>query len=316
MKKPGTIVLVLILLVTAVAIGLWMWSNEHPGFISEPYVPGHRESEPISCGRIVSMAPSITETLFALGLGADIVGVSRYCNYPPEAKRKTDIGGFFDPNYEAIIALSPSVVMVLPSHADQMAELLQLDLRLLEVNQTKLGDIQRSVSQLGEVCGVEKAAATLEAALSDVETRITRQVTGLPRPGVLIVVDREMGTGTIREVFVAGKNTFYDDLVRQAGGLNVYAGKLVEYPTLSAEGIVRVNPQVIVEIVPQLAQTDLSKEVVARDWDSLPELNAVRDRRIFIFTESYVAVPGPRYVLLLEQLARVIHPEVDWDGDE
>ena len=308
--------MVLILVVSGIGIGSWIWSSNDYELLSPAYAPGQRQSEPRSCARIVSMAPSITETLFALGLGANVVGVSRYCNYPPGVKQKADVGGFFDPNYEAIVSLAPTVVMVLPSHADQMVQLLQLDLQLLEVNQTKLGDIQRSVNQLGKICGVEQAATRLAAALGGVEERITRKVSGLPRPGVLIVVDREMGTGTIREVFVAGKNTFYDDLVKQAGGQNVYAGKLVEYPTLTAEGIVRVNPQVIVEIVPQLAKTELSKDVVTRDWDSLPELNAVRDKRIFIFTESHVAVPGPRYVLLLEQFARVMHPEVDWDGDE
>ncbi len=298
----------------AAAVG-WWWLDREPPLPPRPASIERPGEAPVSvdCTRIVSMAPSITETLFALGLGDSVVGVTKYCTYPPEAQQRTVVGGFYDPNYEAIVGLSPSVVMALPEHAEHARRLGELGIAVHTVPQATVEQILASLEDVGRACSVEsrgrELADGLRARLADVEKRTT----GRPRPGVLVSVGREMGNGVLRDIFVAGRGTFYDELVSLAGGSNVYDGRTIQYPILSTEGLLRLNPQVVIEIVPELKGRGLTEETVIRDWESLPGLNAVKDRRIHVLTEDYAVIPGPRFVLLLDKLARVLHPEIAWD---
>jgi iron complex transport system substrate-binding protein len=266
----------------------------------------------LDCSRIIAMAPSITETLFALGLGDQVVGVTRYVEFPPEATKRPSVGGFFDPNYEQMLALNPTLVVALGGQEEQLQRLRELGFELLEARQANVTEILASIHLIGGACGLAQRGAELVDELSRLQERVENRTAHLPSPGVLIVVDREMGTGKIRDLYVAGKETFYDDLLTLAGGTNVYDGKIIQYPTLSLEGLMRVNPQVIIEIVPKLAQRGFTADALRRDWDAVPTLNAVKSNRIVILDDSFAAVPGPRYVQLLEAMARAIHPEADW----
>jgi iron complex transport system substrate-binding protein len=267
----------------------------------------------LDCGRIVSMAPSITETLFSLGLGDSVVGVTKYCLYPPEAQQRTIVGGFYDPNYEAIVGLSPTIVMALPEHAEHSRRLAALGIEVHTVPQATVDQILASLVDLDAACGLGGPGAVAAEQLRRKLAEVERRTTGRPRPGVLVSVGREMGNGSLRDIFVAGRGTFYDELVSLAGGTNVYDGRAIQYPILSTEGLLRLNPQVVIEIVPELAQRGLTAEAVVRDWESLPGLNAVKERRIHVLTEDYAVIPGPRFVMLLDRLARILHPEIAWE---
>ncbi|MBM4353800.1 MAG: ABC transporter substrate-binding protein [Deltaproteobacteria bacterium] len=306
-----------VLVVLAVAAGLgWWWYDGAPQLPPRHVDPGEGappEAPAPDCTRIVSMAPSITETLFALGLGDAVVGVTRYCLHPPEAARRAIIGGFYDPNYEAIVGLSPTVVMLLPEHSDHAGRLAELGIPVHAVPQATVTQILASLEDIGRSCGIPERGGELAAALRGRLAAVESRTTGRPRPGVLISVGREMGGGVLRDIFVAGRGTFYDELVGLAGGSNVYDGLTIQYPTLSTEGLLRLNPQVIIEIVPELQQRGLTAEVVIRDWDSLASLNAVRGHRIHVLTEDWAVIPGPRFVLLLDRLARILHPEIEWE---
>jgi iron complex transport system substrate-binding protein len=315
MKRLAALLLfVLVVFGGVYALKLHWLDTVPPDAPPAPEAPAAGAARTYDCSRIVSMAPSLTESLFAIGLGDNVVGVTRYCTFPPEATKRTAIGGYFDPNYEQIIALEPSIVAILPVHAEHRTRLNDLGIETLEVDKAKVPDILDSLGRLGRACGAAEAGDALASALRTTQDQLMRKTAGLPRPGVLIVVDREMGMGRVRDVYVAGKGTFYDDLLGMAGGSNVYDGKLIQYPTLSTEGLLRVNPQVVIEIVPQVVERGLSPETLLADWESMPTLNAVREKRIVILTESYAAVPGPRYVRLLEDMARAVHPEVDWEA--
>ena len=294
------------------ALGEWLDRGQPPAVPERPEGVARVVVPVRDCGRIVSLAPSVTETLFALGLGGQVVGVTRYCKFPAEVSELPSVGGYFDPNYELMIALRPSLVVLLPGLDEHRQRLADLKFATIEANQESVPEILKSIETLGATCGAAERAQELVAELRTRQEEIAGKVVGLPRPGVLIVVDREMGAGRIRDLYIAGRGTFYDDLLTTAGGTNVYDGKLIQYPTLSLEGLLRVNPQVIIEIVPQLHERELTAAVIRKDWDLVPSLNAVQENRIHVLAESYAAVPGPRYVKLLEDMARVIHPEADW----
>jgi len=268
--------------------------------------------ETASLSRIVSLSPSTTETLFALGVGDRVVGVTRFCMYPAAAQQIARVGGYLDPNYEAVAALEPDLVIVLPEYEKVVHYLEELGLRYLVVHNRTLSEITGTINLIGSACGAEKKAGELVTQIEARKEEIARATAQLNRPGVIVSIGRSMGSGALKEVYLAGKNTFYDELVTLAGGRNLYANGKISYPLVSAEGLLHLNPQVVLELVADLEQRGLSEEMILRDWQSAGQIDAVRNKRVCVLSGDYVAIPGPRIILLLQDMARAIHPEVDW----
>lgn len=266
-------------------------------------------SLPPACSRIVSLAPSITEVLFALGLGDRVVGVSEYTHYPPGAVGKPRVGGYLDPNYEAIVRLRPDLVVLLGTRWGARKGLEDLELRTLSVNQSSVEGILDSIVRIGSVCGRRKRAARLAGRLEEIMGEIRRRTRGLPRPRVMIVVGRNFSGGTLADVYVSGHDGFYNRLVTLAGGVNVYEGETAKLPLLSREALIHLDPDVIIDMVGDASARRPSDREILRQWRTLPEIKAVREGRVYVFHQDYAVIPGPRFVLLLEDLARALHPE-------
>ena len=262
--------------------------------------------------RIASLAPSVTETLFALGVGDRVVGVTRYCDFPAEAANRTIIGGYLDLNYEAIVALEPDLVVGIRDSADAMDRLRGLGLATLQVDQHDVSGILDSITTIGDACAVRERA---DALADDVRTRIAgvaRRTAGLDRPRTLVVVDRTGGTGRITTVWAAGRSAFYHELVELAGGSNAIENGLVVYPEVSAEGLHAIDPDVILEVTAELETRGLDREALRGDWNSLSALRAVRSGRVHVFDDEYMAIPGPRVARIVERFARALHPALEW----
>ena len=142
------------------------------------------------------------------------------------------------------------------------------------------------------------------------------QTRGKPQSRVLLSIGRTMGTGTLKDVYIAGKNTFYDELITTIGGKNAYEGVNIAYPVLSAEGLLHLDPDVIIDLVPDMDKRGLDKKTILREWSSVPGVKAVKYGRVHILSGDYTVIPGPRFILLLEDLARMLHPEIKLDGHE
>ena len=261
--------------------------------------------------RIISLSPNITEILYALGLGEKVVGVTRFCNYPAEAKSKPRIGGYLDPNYEAILSLKPDVVLVLPEFRQIKSFLAELKINYLEVNNKTIADILASIRYLGRELGAGEKAEQIVAQLQEKLNVINDRTRTLARPKVMICIERSLGTGRIENVYIAGRNTFYDELIQYAGGKNAFDNDKIAYPVLSAEGIIHLNPDFIFDLVPQIDQTGLTESMLVKEWDSLGHLDAVQQNHVYVITSDYAVIPGPRFILFLEKLARTIHPEIN-----
>jgi iron complex transport system substrate-binding protein len=261
---------------------------------------------------IVSLAPSITEILFALGLEDSVVGVTRYCDFPPVARTKTNVGGYYDPNYESIVTLYADLVIMLEEHEEPRQYLSELGLNTLVVNHKSISGILNSITVIGKTCGVDKKA---EAIVRDLQLRmewIRQKTEGLPRPRVMISVEKNMGSGNLKDVCISGREEFYNEMITLAGGVNAYAGD-VAFPAVSREGIVQMNPEVIIDIIPDIDEKDWGNATISKEWDDLSQVDAVSKDRVYVFGEDYVVIPGPRFILILEKMARLIHPEVDWE---
>jgi iron complex transport system substrate-binding protein len=259
--------------------------------------------------RIVSLAPSVTEVLFALGLGDRVVGVTSFCRYPAEAARLPQVGGYLDLNLEAIVGLDPDLVVLIQAHNAARARLEALGLPTLQVDQSDLGGILRSIEEIAERCGASERGGALVAEIRGRLDAVEQRVAGLPRPRTLAVVGREAGSGALATVWVAGTETFYDDVIRLAGGANAAAPSPVAYPEVSREGLLHIDPDVIVDLLADLDERGVAAEAAAADWQAFSTLRAVRSGRVHALEHELTVVPGPRVAELVEQVAQVLHPE-------
>jgi iron complex transport system substrate-binding protein len=268
------------------------------------------------CRRIVSMAPSVTETLYALGLGDRVVGVTRYCKYPPEVESKACIGGYFDPNLEALVTLKPDLVVMLDEHQQALPGIQKLKLKTWVVCHKNIEGIIDSFRSIGRTCG--RASQGRQMA-EDYENRlraIQRRTAALRRPRVLFAIDRVPSPNHLADVYIAGADGYFDRMIALAGGANAYRENRVRFPVVSAEGILAMNPEVIIDLLPNVALQRRDATDIASDWNELAQVEAVKCHRVFVFSQDYACVPGPRFIRVVEDIARVLHPDLDWGKSE
>ncbi|MBS3734077.1 MAG: ABC transporter substrate-binding protein [Phycisphaerae bacterium] len=264
--------------------------------------------------RIVSMAPSTTEILFALGVGERVVGVTRFCDYPPETRAITTVGGYADPSYETIVSLRPDLVVLLDSHRDAKAELEKLGIRTLTTPHQTAADVHEAIRRIGAACGAADEADVLLAELGERTEAVRHAVAGLGRPRVFMCIERDTSSAQLAGMVVVGSDGFYNEIIRLAGGVNAYEDATIAYPQLSAEGAIQLNPDVIVDLVARVPPDGPTREQIARQWNRLRTVPAVRRERVHVIVAPYAVRPGPRYVDFLEQLARLLHPEAFSEG--
>jgi len=280
------------------------WAESAPVLVSGEAIPQ----------RIVTMAPSVTETVFALGLGDRVVGVSDFCDYPPEALDKPKVGGFLNPNYERIVGLRPDAIIRLESSGRDSSAFQKLQLPCLHLNHLNVDGILESIEKIGVTCGAEEKARAIVTDIHKRLDRIAEKTAGRPRPRVMVAIDRTLGTGTLQDVYITGRDGHIDRIIELAGGQNAYPDGRARFPVVSQEGILEINPEVVIDLAYGLAGRDADQAAIRADWQCLPEIDAVRHDRVFLVADDFATVPGPRFILFVEKLARLLHPEVDWNG--
>lgn len=267
---------------------------------------GHAEERP--CARIVSLAPSVTEVLFELGLGDRLSGVSRYDRFPPAVEALPRVGGLFDPAIERIVALKPSLVVALVEFGEKASYLRTLGLVVETVDHRSVGGILASLDSLGARCGVAGRAGQVRARLERAIATVRSQTAEHRPVRTLVVVGAGSLGGARRSVFVSGRDGFYDELIELAGGVNVVTGKTVEVPTVSAEGLLALDPEVIIEVLDRAESPGISAAEIEGSWRELATLRAVRAGRVHVVSDDYATIPGPRFVSTLERFAALLEP--------
>jgi iron complex transport system substrate-binding protein len=263
--------------------------------------------------RIVSLAPNITEILFSLGVGEKVVGVSNYCDFPSEALALPKVGGFVNPNIEMIVSLQADLVILPAKQHRTITQLQHLNIPTLTVRSATLVDIKEAIIAIGQRTFRQPQAKVLLDTFNKKISYITNKISNLSRPIVMISLGNSTSSEQINTVYIAGQNDFYNDLITLAGGTNAYKDTRLNVPSLSVEGIIQLNPDIIIDIYPEADDHTANLQHVLQRWQSLKHINAVNNNRIYIIEESYATIPGPRVILLLEQFARLIHPEAQWD---
>lgn len=260
--------------------------------------------------RIVSTSPSITEMLYALGLGARVVGVTTFCHYPPEAARKPKIGNYLQPNLETIVALRPDLVVAEISGVRRSEHLSSLKLNVIDVDDSTVAGIYDSIQRIGRAAGVPEAAGALVARIHGALEQIRERTVRLAPPRVVFVVGR--APGRLEELVVAGKSSYLDEVMTIAGGNNIFRDTIARYPKVTLEELLARNPEVIVdmgEMAQTVGVTERDKRAVVALWSRFPSLAAVQRRRVFAVASDFFVVPGPRVVEAAREFARMFHPE-------
>jgi iron complex transport system substrate-binding protein len=259
--------------------------------------------------RIVSTSPSITESLFALGLGDRVVGVSSYCRYPPAVLKLAKIGSFIKPDAEKIALLRPDLVVVQKAKSAQPlpGRLAALGIKYLEVEPGSLADVYSTIQDIGRATGVPDRAQRVIADIRKRLDTIHAEASNRSRPTVLLIVGRD--PGLLSNLIGVGPGAYLDELIEIAGGRNVLADSKVAYPRISMETVVRTDPEVILDAGAMgTTQNDGTKgeNELKQPWLLHRELRAVRNGLVFGLTSEALVVPGPRVVDAVEIISRRI----------
>jgi len=254
--------------------------------------------------RIVSMAPSLTEILYYLGLEDRIVGVTQFSYYPPEAAQKPNVGSYINLNAERIVSLNPDLAIgTKDGNKPTTVRLLeQAGISVYIVNPRNIEDVISTIYAIGELCGVGKRAKELSTRLGTRVNRICARTMSLKRPLVFLQIN-------IKPIMTVNKNTFHHDVIRLAGGDNMARDEPITYPRISIEEVIRRGPDVI--IISSMERGG-SFERAREDWVKWSSIPAVKERRIHLINSDLLDRPSPRIVKGLETMARLIHPEVEW----
>jgi iron complex transport system substrate-binding protein len=254
--------------------------------------------------RIVSLAPACTETLFAIGADKQVVAVTTFDNYPPEAAQKERIGGFSREtvSLEKIVALKPDVIFSSGSlQRDLIEDLERLGLVVFALEPSSYDDVGRAVKQAGEITGHQQQAQKVADELRASGEEIRKKVAAIPadqRPRVFYQVwDKPLRT--------AGSQSFLGQLIEIAGGQNVFADVQDAYPLVNEEAVIQRNPQII--LAPAHEGTDMRSFTDRSAWSTI---SAVREKRIYFFDEDVISRPGPRISQALRDIARTLHPSL------
>jgi iron complex transport system substrate-binding protein len=260
---------------------------------------------PKRADRIVSLAPNITEILFAIGLGDEVAGVTLDSDYPPAAAAKPKVGTFWQPDIEAVVAARPSLVFTLAFQQQRnLAERLRrIGYNCLTVNIEKVSELFDAIERIGSAAGKQQQANELINRIRTKLQHLEALISNKPKVRVLWVVQRE-------PLRVAGRDTFVNEMIEMAGGEDAIGPTVNKYPPIGSEQVISCNPDVIIE--PAMGRGDIEnqRKTALQYWSRFQHLSAVKNRRIYVIDGDTVSRLGPRLYEGTEMIARCLRPSL------
>jgi iron complex transport system substrate-binding protein len=255
--------------------------------------------------RIISLIPAVTEMVYAIGAGPQLIAAGSFDSYPPEVASLPRVGGLLDPDVERILSLKPDLVIVYGTQNDLRLQLERAGINQFSYKHGSLDGVMETIRALGARLGRQEAAERLAVDLENRLSTIRRKVSGRARPRTLVVFGRD--ALALRGIFAAGGFGFIHDMLTTAGGDNVFADVKRESVQATSELVLQRAPEAIIEMRQSLNPDQIAAERAI--WSALTSLPAVRTERIYILTDPSLPVPGPRVAQATEMIAKTLHPE-------
>ncbi|MBP8613251.1 MAG: cobalamin-binding protein [Firmicutes bacterium] len=254
--------------------------------------------------RIVSLAPSNTEVLYACGLGDKVVGVTTFCNYPEEVGEKEKVGGFSDPSIEKIVELDADLVLATTIHEKYLAEMEKLGLKVLVLNPATVEDVMDEIKLVGDVTGNSEQA---EKTISEMQSKIDKVQTALKdlpdedRVKIFYLLWDE-------PIMSIGPSTLLHDVITLAGGISVSADADTDYPTYSLEVLIEKDPEAIVfTVMGSGGGIDPESLKTQAGWSGI---SAIKNDRVYGIDDDLMSRPGPRIADGLLEVAKALYPDL------
>tara|TARA_B100001123_G_scaffold448500_1_gene609920 strand:+ start:3421 stop:4305 length:885 start_codon:yes stop_codon:yes gene_type:complete len=270
-------------------------------------IGGNTKTQTMPSQRIVSLVPALTEILFSIGAGHQVIAVSSFDDYPKEVLSLPRVGALLDPDTERILSLRPDLVVIYGSQDELKDQLHRAGIKTFNYFHTNLADIRRVFLQLGSLTGHKAEAIAQASALESKLTSIRARVSGLPRPRTLLLIGHE--PRSLRNMDASGGLGFLHDLLDVAGGANIFADVKQEAVRVSTEMLLSRNPEVVIDLHYQTTGSTTKPITEQTIWKRLPSIPAVSTGRIYKLYEDYLVVPGPRMGEAAEILGRALHPK-------
>jgi iron complex transport system substrate-binding protein len=256
--------------------------------------------------RIISIVPAVTEMLYAMGAGPQVVGVSSFDHFPPAVETLPRVGGLIDPDFERILQLKPDLVIVYGSQTDLIAKLSSASVPIYSYRHAGLADVMATIRALGQRVGRraegEAEATRIERGLDAIRARVA----GQPRYRTLLIFGRE--PGDLRGIYASGGFGFLHDLLEVAGGTDVFADVKRESIQISSEQVIAKAPEAVVELHGDMTPANLA--VARAAWNRVPGVPAVKQNRVYLLSSEMLTIPGPRVVDAARMIADALHPAV------
>ncbi len=256
--------------------------------------------------RVISMSPSITEILFEIGAGEQVVGVTNFCSHPKEACTRPKIGGLLNPSIETWVTLKPDLVIHQADSHKLKANAQNLGIRTLGVTMKNLNEIYDSILKMGKVLDRTTEAQNLVTRLQQGLDFYRSKLSGKKKRSVLLLLGDTAEPS--RDMYAVSRISFLGELLDIAGGDNIVQTTLSEYPKISKEFIISRSPEVIIEAGPKSRIDPAEKEQRMKEWERFASILAVKNRDIYFIGSSFILIPGPRLLQTVDQFARTLHP--------
>lgn len=304
MKKQSAVIVFFML--ASLGIGLSAVLRNATFFHSEKKAHDRFINPPSFPQRIICAAPNIVETIYALGEEKRIVGISDFVTYPPEALKIVSVGGMIDPNFERILQLQPDLVIIqgaMQKHRDFCEE---KKIPLLRVDMESIDSIFEGIRSIGETIGCREKAEQLIRKKKNILDEIRQKTLLDPRrPSVFICLGRR--AGSLASIFTVHPASFVDELLTIAGGSNIFGDVKGRYPQISKEALLQRNPEIILELHPGEELSVEGVKTLKEDWRAMPGLSVAASGQIYVVTDDYLLVSGPRLSETAERLYNLLH---------
>jgi len=251
--------------------------------------------------RIITLAPALTEIVFSLGMGNHIVGNTKFCDYPEEAKNIEKIGGLIDLNIEKLISLKPDIIILYKEHLKKL-EFLKPKVKLVLVKHNTLDDIYSSIRIISNELNLEKKGSELIKKIKNELNRIRELSKNKKRKRVLIIASRN--PYDLKNMYIIGRKDFLNSLLEIAGGINVYSGN-IPYPSVSIENIISFSPDYILELSNMNPYN--KKKNLFKFWERYSFLKAVKNKRVYFIKKLYWLRPSVRIVKVCKEMYNILN---------